>query len=179
MKTFKNFITRQKDFLLSLCLIICACAVMSAIILPYKTLMSAKPAHTAEERPCASLSVLYPVGIAYDLDCNMLAKFIFSVAENEPYVCQVSVGATIVNRKNNAHFSSDIVSVIFNCSPHFNEDILSLEPSGRAKHAARDALMGVDPSGGALYFFTDKNETDAESTKKIFTAKYGSIRFAK
>ena len=179
MKMLKNFIIQKRDLLLSLCLITCASAVMSAVILPYKALMSLGEPYESEAHTCAALSVLHPVGITYDLECDLLARFIFSLAENEPYVCQVSIGATIVNRKNSAHFSDDIASIIFNCSPHFSEDMLSVEPNERSRHAARDALMGVDPSGGALYFCRRGNESDLPNSKRLFTANYGSFRFAK
>lgn len=179
MKTIKIFITKHKDLFRSVVSVLSACAVMASVLLPYRALMTWGKDENVNEGLPASLYVTCPVGIAYEPRRQLLAKFIFSLAPNEPYVCQVAIGATVMNRKNNVRFHSDIASVIFNFYPYFKKEFLLAEPSERSMRAARDALLGVDPSGGALYFCSKGNEGELSSPYHTITASYGNYHFAK
>lgn len=176
MNPVKTFIARKKALIRSTVSIVSACAVMSSVLLVYSALMQRD---AFDESVPASLYVTAPVGIAYERRRDLVAKFIYSLAPNEPYVCQVAIGAAVVNRKNDAHFPSDIASVIFGFSPHFKEDFMSSEPSARSLRAARDALLGVDPTGGALYFCRTGDESTLPHPSYTITASYGNYRFAK
>lgn len=176
VKSFIASIARKNALFRSTVSVVSACAVMSSVLLVYSTLMQAdRPDKSAP----ASLYITAPVGIAYEHRRDLVARFIYSLAPNEPYVCQVAIGATVVNRKNDAHFQGDIASVIFGFSPYFKEDFILSEPSERSLRAARDALLGVDPTGGALFFCKKGDESSLPQPSYTITASYGNYRFAK
>lgn len=88
-------------------------------------------------------------------DLYLLARMIHAEARGEPYAGQVAVGAVILNRVYSGIFPDTIAGVIF--QPWQFEPVMNgqfwLEPSATAIRAAKDALAGWDPTGGALYFF--------------------------
>jgi len=99
---------------------------------------------------------------ATDEDLYWLARAISAEAKGEPYKGQVAVGAVIVNRAKSPHFPNTIKGVIFQqtngvyqFSPVENGSIYR-EPAASAYEAARQALAGYDPTGGALYFYNPR-----------------------
>jgi murein DD-endopeptidase MepM/ murein hydrolase activator NlpD len=91
----------------------------------------------------------------YSGDINLLAKIIHAEAGAEPYVGKVAVGAVVLNRIQNPKFPQTIAGVVY--QPHAFESVsngIVNRPASRdSMKAARDALNGWDPSGGAIYFF--------------------------
>ncbi len=88
-------------------------------------------------------------------DIYLLAKVIAAEARGEPYTGQVAVGAVILNRVEHSSFPDSIAGVVyqsgaFTCVTDSN---WSTEPNDSAKKAARDAINGWDPSGGAIYYY--------------------------
>lgn len=88
-------------------------------------------------------------------DITLLAKIIHAEAGAEPYVGKVAVGGVVLNRVQNSRFPQSIAGVVY--QPHAFESvsngIVNRPASKESQKAARDALNGWDPSGGALYFF--------------------------
>ncbi|MGD9155458.1 MAG: cell wall hydrolase [Bacillota bacterium] len=88
-------------------------------------------------------------------ELNLLARTIQAEAGTEPYVGKVAVGGVILNRVQNHRFPKTIAGVVY--QPRAFESVsngIIYRPATRASQkAARDALTGWDPSGGALYFF--------------------------
>ncbi len=88
-------------------------------------------------------------------DSALLARLIFAEAGAEPYVGKVAVGGVVLNRVQDSKFPKTLAGVIY--QPHAFESvsngIINRSPSSEAEKAARDALAGWDPSGGAIYFF--------------------------
>ena len=85
----------------------------------------------------------------------LLARIISAEARGEPYSGQVAVGAVILNRVEHPSFPDTLSGVIYQegaftaiVDGQFNEPI-----SDSAYQAARDALNGQDPSGGAIYYY--------------------------
>ncbi len=85
----------------------------------------------------------------------LLARIISAEARGEPYSGQVAVGAVVLNRIEHPSFPDTLSGVIYQSGAftaivdgQFNEPI-----SDSAYAAAKDALNGVDPSGGAIYYF--------------------------
>lgn len=94
-------------------------------------------------------------------DVALLARLISAEARGEPYKGQVAVGAVVLNRVDSPIFPNTIAGVIyqngaFTCitDGQFNKEV-----SESAYRAARDALNGVDPSGGAIYYFNPATAT--------------------
>ena len=95
-------------------------------------------------------------------DYNLLARVISAEARGESYAGQVAVGAVILNRIEHPSFPDTVAGVVyqpgaFSClyDGQFDEPI-----ADSAYSAARDALMGLDPSGGAIYYYNPKTATN-------------------
>ena len=96
-------------------------------------------------------------------DEYLLARLISAEARGEPYEGQVAVGAVVLNRVRHMSFPNSISGVIyqpgaFSCldDGQFDQPI-----SESAYRAARDALAGWDPSGGAIYYFNPNTATSS------------------
>ena len=96
-------------------------------------------------------------------DYYLLARLISAEARGEPYSGQVAVGAVVLNRIEHPSFPDTISGVIyqngaFTCvtDGQFNQSV-----SDSAYRAARDALNGLDPCGGAIYYFNPNTATSA------------------
>ena len=88
-------------------------------------------------------------------DSELLARIIRAEAEAEPYLGQVAVGAVILNRIQSSKFPKTLAGVIY--QPHAFESVSNGQANRPAttstRKAARAAINGWDPSGGALFFF--------------------------
>ena len=94
-------------------------------------------------------------------DSYLLAKLIAAEARGESYTGQVAVGAVVLNRVDHASFPDSIAGVIyqsgaFSCVKDSN---WSVEPNATSLKAAKDALNGWDPTGGAIYYYNPKTAT--------------------
>ncbi|MBS4917996.1 MAG: spore cortex-lytic enzyme [Clostridiales bacterium] len=95
-------------------------------------------------------------------DINLLARTISAEARGEPYSGQVAVGAVILNRVEHPSFPDTIAGVVyqpgaFSC---LNDGQFDQPVAESAYRAARDALNGVDPSGGAIYYYNPVTATN-------------------
>ena len=98
----------------------------------------------------------------YSSEYLLLARLISAEARGEVYEGQVAVGAVVLNRVEHPSFPDTIAGVIyqkgaFSClyDGQFDEPV-----SASAYSAARDALNGMDPSGGAIYYFNPATATN-------------------
>ena len=96
-------------------------------------------------------------------DVALLARLISAEARGESYEGQVAVGAVVMNRIAHPSFPNTLSGVIyqsgaFTCisDGQFNQPVAE-----SAYRAARDALNGVDPSGGAIYYFNPSMATSS------------------
>lgn len=94
---------------------------------------------------------------------NLLARLISAEARGEPYSGQVAVGAVVLNRVEHPSFPDTIAGVIyqndaFTClkDGEFSRPVVE-----SAYRAARDALNGWDPVGGAIYYYNPTTATNA------------------
>lgn len=96
-------------------------------------------------------------------DTDILAKAITGEARGEPYVGQVAVGAVIINRTRHPEFPGTVAGVIFQPGAFtaVADGQIYLEPTDSALRAARDALNGWDPSGGAIYYYNPAKATSS------------------
>lgn len=181
MNVLRKFINKDSQLFFGLVSIVSSVAIMSALMFPYRFFMGkANTSIEIAESNITSMSKLaYPAGLSYDLDFELLARFISSVAGKEPYICQVSVGAVIINRVQNEYFANNIASVIYSLYPSLPDDFFEKMPSERAQNAARDALLGIDPSGDALFFFKKNDESSLVKHKNDITATFGNYSFSK
>lgn len=110
-----------------------------------------------------------------DADLELLAKVIYAEARGEDFTGQVAVGAVVLNRLRATGFPKTIADVIyqpwaFTC---VNDGQFSLVPDDNAREAARQAVAGLDPTGGALYYFNPKTATSAWSMSRPVIKQIG------
>jgi len=112
-------------------------------------------------------------------DVALLARLISAEARGEPYKGQVAVGAVVLNRVDSPIFPNTIAGVIyqngaFSCvaDGQFNQAV-----SESAYRAARDAINGMDPSGGAIYYFNPSTATSKWIWSRPLLVIIGNHRF--
>lgn len=91
-----------------------------------------------------------------------LAQCVHGEARGEPYTGQVAVAAVILNRVDDPRFPKTISGVIFQPGAFtaVSDGQMFQPPGETALKAARDALNGWDPSGGALYYYNPAKTTN-------------------
>ena len=114
-----------------------------------------------------------------DADIELLAKVISAEARGESYEGQVAVGAVILNRVAHPSFPDSLSGVVyqkgaFSCVNDSNWYQAVAESS---KRAARDALNGWDPSGGAIYYFNPAKTNDSFMHSRTVIKTIGSHKF--
>ena len=87
-------------------------------------------------------------------DVQLLAKIISAESRGEPYQGQVAVGAVIMNRIAHPSFPNTLSGVIyqegaFSC---LYDGGINVPVADSAYQAAREAINGSDPTGGAIYY---------------------------
>ena len=91
-----------------------------------------------------------------------LAQCIHGEARGEPYIGQVAVGAVILNRVDDSRFPKTIAGVIYQPGAFtaVADGQMFMAPDATSLKAAKDALNGWDPSGGALYYYNPAKTTN-------------------
>ena len=112
-------------------------------------------------------------------DYRLLARLISAEARGEPYLGQVAVGAVVLNRIEHPSFPNSISGVIYqkNAFSCINDGQFDKPVEDSAYEAARDALNGLDPSGGAIYYFNPKTATSKWIWSRPLIKTIGSHRF--
>lgn len=112
---------------------------------------------------------------------NLLARVIYGEARGEPYTGMVAVGAVILNRVKNPNFPSTIAGVVYQNGAFdaVADGQVNLTPNEQAYNAARDAMNGWDPSGGAIYYFNPVTATNKWIWSRPMTITIGKHRFCK
>ncbi len=126
----------------------------------------------AGKKTLAALGITSAQNSPSSSDYTLLARLISAEARGESYTGQVAVGAVVLNRIEHPSFPDTVSGVIyqkgaFSCL----DDGQFYKPvSDSAYRAARDALNGVDPSGGAIYYYNPKTATNKWiRSRKIIT----------
>ena len=109
---------------------------------------------------------------ATESNIYLLARIISAEARGESYTGQVAVGAVVLNRVEHPSFPDTISGVIYQkgaftavTDGQFDQPIAS-----SAYNAARDALNGWDPSGGAIYYYNpDKTSNKWIKSRPVIT----------
>lgn len=127
----------------------------------------------------AALGIYTGTSSSSNGDVNLLARLISAEARGEPYIGQVAVGAVVLNRIDHPSFPNSLSGVIyqsgaFSClyDGQFNQPV-----SDSAYRAAREALAGSDPTGGAIYYFNPATATSGWIWSRPLLTVIGSHRF--
>ena len=112
-------------------------------------------------------------------DVNLLARVISAESRGEPYAGQVAVGAVILNRIEHPSFPNTLAGVIyqpgaFTC---VSDGGINAAVADSAYRAARDAINGWDPSGGAIYYFNPAKATSSWIWSRPVIVVIGTHRF--
>lgn len=107
---------------------------------------------------------------ANESNINLLARIISAESRGEPYSGQVAVGAVVLNRVEHPNFPDTLSGVIYQngaftavVDGQFEQPV-----SDSSYKAAKDALNGQDPSGGAIYYFNpDKTSNKWMRTRPV------------
>ena len=112
---------------------------------------------------------------------DLLAHLIYGEARGEPYNGMVAVAAVALNRVDSSNFPSTVAGVIYQKGAFtaVDDGQINLSPDETAYNAARDALNGWDPSGGALYYFNPNTATNKWIWSRPLTVVIGKHRFCK
>lgn len=116
---------------------------------------------------------------ATQANIDLLARIISAEARGEPYKGQVAVGAVILNRIEHPSFPDTLSGVIYQngaftavVDGQFNQPV-----SASAYDAARDALNGWDPTGGAIYYYNPRKTSNSFMFSRPILTVIGSHRF--
>jgi N-acetylmuramoyl-L-alanine amidase len=98
-----------------------------------------------------------------DADLYLLARTIYGEGRGEPYTGQVAIGAVVMNRVRSPQFPNTISGVVYqrHAFTAVSDGQINLTPDDKAIKAAKDALNGWDPTGGALYYYNPAVATSA------------------
>ena len=114
---------------------------------------------------------------------QLLARAINGEARGETYEGQVAVGAVILNRVAHSSFPNTIAGVIYQpgafTAVSDGQINVAIDESSTVVKAARDALNGWDPTGGAIYYFNPNTATNKWIWSRPYIKTIGKHRFCK
>lgn len=123
-----------------------------------------------------------PAGYSAE-DLDLLARLIMAETETEPYQAKVAVAAVVMNRVESGLFAGTIKEVInqkingyYQFTPVANGWI-NRPANTECINAAKDALNGVDPTNGAIWYYDDSSTNQFMLSKKV-AIKIGHMVFA-
>ncbi len=115
-------------------------------------------------------------------EVELLAQMIMAEAEGEPYQGKVAVGAVILNRLQDPAFPKTLTAVLYETDafePILNGAFYSTQADPDCIRAATDALSGIDPTGGALYFYNPSTAWSPWVFSRPVITQIGNHVFAK
>ena len=109
----------------------------------------------------------------------LLARIISAESRGEPYSGQVAVGAVILNRVAHPSFPNTLAGVIYQPGAFFClvDGGVNAAVADSAYRAARDAINGSDPSGGAIYYYNPAKSTNKWIFSRPIITVIGNHRF--
>lgn len=127
--------------------------------------------------------VVYASGGNSSSDVQLMARAINGEARGEPYEGQVAVGAVILNRVKNSNFPNTIAGVIYEKGAFTavadGQINVPIKEGSTVYKAARDAMNGWDPTGGAIYYFNPATATNKWIWSRPLIKTIGKHRFCK
>lgn len=114
-------------------------------------------------------------------ELSLLARLVSGEARGEPYIGQVAVAAVVLNRVRSDEFPDTVSGVIF--QPGAFDAVwdgqFDMTPTDSAVRAARDAMNGWDPTGGAIYYYNPVKSTSSWIFSRETIMTIGKHVFAK
>ena len=96
-------------------------------------------------------------------DIQLLANIISAEARGESFEGQVAVGAVVLNRVKHPSFPDTLAGVVYQPGAFtaITDGQINEPVTESARKAAREALNGSDPSGGAIYYYNPDKTSNA------------------
>lgn len=128
-----------------------------------------------------SVMVYGASGSSNTSDIQLMARAINGEARGEPYEGQVAVGAVILNRVKSSKFPNTIAGVIYQSGAFTavsdGQINVPIKEGSTVLKAARDAMNGWDPTGGAIYYFNPSTATNKWIWSRPLIKTIGKHRF--
>lgn len=125
----------------------------------------------------------YAASSSSTADIQLMARAINGEARGEPYEGQVAVGAVILNRVKDSRFPNTIAGVIYESGAFTavadGQINVPIKEDATVYKAARDAMNGWDPTGGAVYYFNPATATNKWIWSRPLIKTIGKHRFCK
>ncbi|MCD8180718.1 MAG: spore cortex-lytic enzyme [Firmicutes bacterium] len=117
----------------------------------------------------------------YSSDVTLLAMVINGEARGESYEGQVAVGAVVLNRVRHSSFPNTIAGVIYQQGAFtaVSDGQINKAVESSCYNAARDALNGWDPTGGAIYYYNPSTATNSWIRSRAVITTIGKHVFCK
>jgi N-acetylmuramoyl-L-alanine amidase len=114
-------------------------------------------------------------------DVTLLAMVINGEARGESYEGQVAVGAVVLNRVKHSSFPNTIAGVIYQQGAFTAVDDGQINQAIQQScfNAAKDALNGWDPTGGAIYYYNPATATNSWIRSRPIVKTIGKHVFCK
>lgn len=114
-------------------------------------------------------------------DMYLMAQCIYGEARGEPYKGKVAIGAVILNRVKSKDFPNTIAGVIYQPRAFsvVADGQINLAPDQECINTAKDAMNGVDPTGGCVFYYNPAKTSNAFMHSLPTVVTIGSHRFAK
>lgn len=111
---------------------------------------------------------------------EMMAKIVHGEARGEGFIGKVGVAAVVLNRIEDADFPDSTEEVIFqrNAFTAVNDDQYLMTPAKSAYDAVKEALDGVDPTMGAVYYYNPDGVSDDWIFSRTVLTQIGRHFFA-
>lgn len=114
-------------------------------------------------------------------DIQLLARCIHAEGRGEPYIGQVAIGACVMNRLKSSKFPKTIAGIIYEPKAFsaVDDGQINMAPDDTAVKAARAAMTGYDPTGGAIYYFNPAKTSNKFIWSRPQIKKIGKHIFAR
>ncbi|WP_449241671.1 spore cortex-lytic enzyme [Desulfoscipio gibsoniae] len=113
-------------------------------------------------------------------DIQLLARVIEGEAADESYSGKLAVGAVIMNRVKSSSFPNTLSGVVY--QPHAFESVTNGQYArpltNESLQAARQAMAGMDPTGGAIFFWNPGKQVAPWIWSRNIVARIGRHVFA-
>ena len=119
--------------------------------------------------PAAQAAPLHPRAELNRAEEYALARFCAAETEGEPFICRLSVAAVMLNRLSDPRFPDTVTGILadggYKAAPVTEADMAS------ARWALQVALMGVDPTGGSLWWGRSDTAAAADLIPRLTVGK--------
>lgn len=118
---------------------------------------------------------------SYNSNVTLLARVINGEARGESYEGQVAVGAVVLNRVRHSSFPNTIAGVVYQPGAFtaVDDGQINAAVEDSCYKAARDALNGWDPTGGAIYYYNPRTATNQWIRTRPIIKQIGKHVFCK